>query len=1050
MEWQHPQWLYLILPLALAWLALSVYSRRKRRRAAAAFVAQPLWTRILPTDSPGRFWVKLLLRETALVTGLIALAGPHFGTQYEEVVPRGSDLYVLIDVSRSMLAQDVPPSRLGRAKADVAALVNRLEGERVGLIAFAGAAVVKCPLTVDYDAFRRSLDELDPDSAPRGGTAIGDAIRKAIEVYQARADRDQAILLITDGDDQQSYPLEAAAVAAERHATIFTVGLGDTDHGARIPQGAESKSFVEYKGQQVWSKLDGSLLKEIALKTSGVYVPVGTRTYDLGELYAKYLQGRRSGQEQSHKRIRTADQFQVFLALALLALLADALIRPYASGAESPEQGPHASSTARRRPGSRGEELGALQTEGSIRTSRSFFLRVPPPLAPSYQGGDSRRDKSQGNLVALPRQLFDSARSAGVDRKGSIPVWAVFVLSASLTRTSRADNPKETVNESRKFSSPAEAVRQGLQLYGSGDFDKARDSFAAAREQFDRSDAAQAAIAAFDQACASHRKGDVAGARESYLKAGLAHDKGLAASAHYNLGTLSGEEARRLAGEHPETVAPEKRQEIVDQLKAAVASFRHCLELQPDNTHARRDIELMRQWIKYYSDRWQSLDREKRRKETNLVAFLDFLIETERALRESVKALPATAPADAFAEPKRLQDELREEIGPLKDKIKTELAPQQPGAAGAQQPQANPDELEKGIALLQEWANAAGQKMASAAAHLSDRQAVPAAADQQAAIDELEKIWDAVIPFRPLLARDLAEQTAIARILAPESSSDSSSESREPAAKNDPHTDKNKPQSKPAAPNSGQTALGSESEAIAPLIEMQERTLRRTQLLKLKAEAELERVEKLPPQAAQPNGQPPAAGKGNAPDANAAAAKPVDPKELKAGFQKAIELAPRAAEQMDRAAKALKQKKPQSAYPPAEEARKILEEIQKAQPKNDQQDQKQQDQDQKKNEDQQKKDQQKDQQRKDQEKKDQQKKDQDKQDQQKKDQDKKKQEESTKSDEEKRDQKQEQQVSRDRIEEALRKVRERQQEKRERDRMTKARVFGAVPVEKDW
>ena len=109
--------------------------------------------------------MKLLLRETAIVTGLVALAGPRFGTQYEEVIPRGAELYVLIDVSRSMLAEDVPPSRLGRAKADVAALVNRLEGERIGLIAFAGQAVVKCPLTVDYDAFRRSLDELDPASA---------------------------------------------------------------------------------------------------------------------------------------------------------------------------------------------------------------------------------------------------------------------------------------------------------------------------------------------------------------------------------------------------------------------------------------------------------------------------------------------------------------------------------------------------------------------------------------------------------------------------------------------------------------------------------------------------------------------------------------------------------------------------------------------------------------------------------------------------------------------------------------------------------------------
>src|SRR5882724_893324 len=110
-EWQHPEWLYLILPLVAAWLVLSLHSRRLRRRAAGAFVAQAMWSRILPADSRARFWIKLLLREMALVTGLIALAGPRFGTQYEEVIPRGGDLYVLIDVSRSMLAQDVPPNR---------------------------------------------------------------------------------------------------------------------------------------------------------------------------------------------------------------------------------------------------------------------------------------------------------------------------------------------------------------------------------------------------------------------------------------------------------------------------------------------------------------------------------------------------------------------------------------------------------------------------------------------------------------------------------------------------------------------------------------------------------------------------------------------------------------------------------------------------------------------------------------------------------------------------------------------------------------------------
>jgi Ca-activated chloride channel family protein len=970
MEWQHPQWLYLILPLGVAWLALSLYSRRRRRRAAAAFVAQAMWSRILPTDSPARFWLKLLLRETALVAGLVALAGPRFGTQYEDVIPRGSDLYVLIDVSRSMLAQDVPPSRLGRAKADVAALVNRLEGERVGLIAFAGQAVVKCPLTVDYDAFRRSLDELDPASAPRGGTAIGDAVRKALEVFQARADRDQAILLITDGGDQQSYPLEAAALAAERHVTIFTVGLGDADHGARIPQGADSKSYLEYQGQQVWSKLDGSLLKEIALKTSGVYVPVGTRAYDLAELYAKYLQGRRGSEEQTRKRIRRADRFQIFLALALLALLADALLRPY------------------------------------------------PPLMKT----------TALELAAEPRGMAIKAR------RPAVPVSIALVVVLAASATSWADNP-------------AEAVREGLRSYSKGEFDKARASFAAAREQLDTKDPKSAAIAAFDQACALHRKGDLAQARELYLKAGLAHDKSLAASAHFNLGTLAAEEAGKLAGDHPENVPAEKRPEVLEKLKAAVASFRHCLELEPDDSRARRDIELVRQWIKYYGDRWHAHDRERRRQQTNLLAFLEFLIETQRALRESVKALPATASADAFAEPKQVQDELQEEIAPLKEKIKNELTP--PPAASGAAPQGSSSELEQGIALLQSWAGAAGEKMASAARHLDSRQAAPAALDQQAAIDELEKIWDAVIPFHALLARDLADQTKIAQSLAPVAD-DSKSATDKPADDKGRRRDEAKPVSKSSPASTANSAITTAREDLAPISEIQERTLRRTQLLKLKAEAELARLERTPPGDDGQKGQNPVSPKKEPHDAGPAKPKPVDPKELKAGYQKAIELAPRAVEQMERTVNSLKRNDAQAAYPPAEEARKILDELQKAQPRQDQRDQKQQDQN-KKNDDQQNQEQkQQDQAKNDQNKKDQKPNNENpKQEEQK--QNKKQQEpndENPKQEEQK--QKPQPQVSRDRIEEALRKVRERQQEKRERDRVMKARAFGRLPVEKDW
>ena len=689
MEWQHPQWLYLILPLAAAWLALAVYSRRRRQRAAAAFVAQPMWPRILPADSPARFWVKTLLREAALVAGLVALAGPRFGTQYEDVVPKGSDLYVLIDVSRSMLAQDVPPSRLGRAKADVAALVNRLEGERVGLIAFAGQAVVKCPLTVDYDAFRRSLDELDPNSAPRGGTAIGDAIRKALEVFQARADRDQAILLITDGDDQQSYPREAAAVAAERHVTIFTVGLGDTDHGARIPQGADAKSYLEYKGHQVWSKLDGTLLKEIALKTSGVYVPVGTRAYDLGELYAKYLQGRRGGEEQSKKRIRRGDRFQIFLALALLALLADALDRPY----------PRARSSLPR------QEL-----ERSRRRRRAARSSSPDP--------------------------------GSIDRDGTGPGWRLAPGSAG--RTARTG-----------------PVATGLRLVWPGGFRQGagqlRGRARAVRSQRCRQSGDRRVRSGLRGPPQRGRRAGQGVVPEGQSRARQARWPPRPTS---TWGRSPAKKHAGWPGSIPKPSPPDKRPEILDQLKGAVASFRHCLDLEPDNASARRDIELVRQWVKYYGDRWHAYDREKRRRETNLLAFVEFLMESETALGESVKTLTATSPADAYLELKRVQDELLEEIHPLKEKIKTELQPPKAGGGGA--PQADPQALQKGIDLLQSWASNAGEKMGSAARQLDRRRAEPAAADQQAAVDELEKIWEAVIPFHPLLARDLADQTLVA------------------------------------------------------------------------------------------------------------------------------------------------------------------------------------------------------------------------------------------------------------------------------------------------
>ncbi|HEV3006162.1 MAG TPA: VWA domain-containing protein, partial [Pirellulales bacterium] len=949
--------------------------------------------------------------------GLVALAGPRFGTQYEEVVPRGSDLYVLIDVSRSMLADDVPPTRLGRAKADVAALLNRLEGERVGLIAFAGQAVVKCPLTVDYDAFRRSLDELDTASAPRGGTAIGDAIRKALEVFHARAERDQAILLITDGDDQQSYPLEAAAAAAERHVTIFTVGLGDSDRGARVPQSAGSASYLEYQGQQVWSKMDGSLLGQIALATSGVYVPAGTRAYDLGELYTDYLQGRRGAEGENQKRIRRSEQFQWFLALALAALLADLAARPYRTTAPT---GP-------------------------------TYLAHASAAGPTPQLGSRRARTMAGALVLavwLAAQGVVQAGTAKDQDAAQAPNAASEGEGESPLRQAEAAAPNAAGG-----ARPEKAMGEGLRHYARDEFDRAREQFAAAGEEFAKRNASAAAFAAFDEACACHRNGDRDRAREQYLKAGLSHDRQLAAAAHFNLGTLSAEQARELAGEQPEDVAIEKRQEILDHLASAVASFRHCLELQRDNARARRDIELVRQWIRYYTEKWREHDRRKRREESNLVASLEFLIGVQTALRQTADALPSTAPADAYAELKRAQMELHEEIAPLKDKIRADLGQQSTGGAAAGQA---PDEgLEKGIALLEEWADAAGQRMTSAADELDARQRAAAVEQQQSAIDELEKIWDAVIPFHALLARDLADQTQIAGALRPDEpasetpSDESPGDDARPADEADEDQSEAHQQSGALPAAAGKATLASEGDGVAKMAESQERTARRTQLLRLKAQAELERLEKAPqaPAASEENGETPADSEAtNEPGAGTTDAQPpIDPEKIKEGYRKAIELAPQAVDQMQSAVKTLKLKEAKTAFPHAEEARKILEEIQEAQPKSDR----------RQNQDQDKKDQDQNEQEKNEQDQEQQKQNDEKKDEGKNEQnkpDEKKQDESKDSRQKPSpDRKQPQpQVSQDRIEEALRKVRERQQEKRQRDRKLKARLLGRVPVDKDW
>jgi len=327
MIWETPNLLFTLwlVPLVGAVLA---YAHRKRSAAAAQFADSAMVDRLMPLSYPGREWVKATILMMAIACLIVAAARPRFGVYFEEVSGRGADLFVLLDVSRSMLAEDVAPNRLGRAKSDILDLLKKLKGDRVGLIAFAGAAVNLVPLTTDQGFFRMVLETVDFDSAPRGGSLIGDAIRKAMVSMQQRPDRDQVIVLITDGEDHDSFPLEAAAQAAEQNIRIIAVGLGDTGEGTRVPRRNEDGSlgFVQHEGQEVWSKMDERLLEEIALATSGAYVPARTRAYDLGRIYDEHLAKLTRGEILSEKRKRYREQFQLFGGIGVALLLSEMLI----------------------------------------------------------------------------------------------------------------------------------------------------------------------------------------------------------------------------------------------------------------------------------------------------------------------------------------------------------------------------------------------------------------------------------------------------------------------------------------------------------------------------------------------------------------------------------------------------------------------------------------------------------------------------------------------------------------------------------------------------
>ncbi len=307
-----------------ALVAFLVWAYRRRQHALATFVAAALLPAVAPDLDPRRRFIRWGMLVAAAGCLTIALGGPMWGFQWHEVKREGIDLMVAIDTSRSMLASDVKPSRLGRAKLAVQDVLAELHGDRVGLIAFAGTAFVQCPLTLDYGVFAQSLDAIDVGIIPKGGTSLSAAIDSALEAFQGRQGSNQALLLITDGEDHEGNVKEAAQRASERGLKLFTVGIGTTE-GELLP-GESGGFFKDGTGQVVKSRLDEETLRQIASDTGGAYLHASGPSLGLAELYRVHIATLEKRELASTLERRFEHRYQIPLAVALALLVIEPLL----------------------------------------------------------------------------------------------------------------------------------------------------------------------------------------------------------------------------------------------------------------------------------------------------------------------------------------------------------------------------------------------------------------------------------------------------------------------------------------------------------------------------------------------------------------------------------------------------------------------------------------------------------------------------------------------------------------------------------------------------
>ncbi len=340
MQFEHPHLLWFALVLVPTLIAFFWWTARVKQKLIGQFIAARLIDALTVGVSAGRQKTRVVLLIAAVVLAVLALARPQMGFSWEEARSRGLDIVVAIDTSRSMLATDVAPNRLRRAQLAALDLKRLARADRLGLVAFAGGAFLQCPLTLDDEVFRQSVDALDVNIIPQGGTALSEAIAAAKGAFKKDNDNHKVLVLFTDGEDHDGDALDAAKAAGKEGLRIFTVGVG-TSGGEllrTVDVSGRSEFIKDADGNAVKSRLNEKLLQDMAQETGGFFMLLsGANTMNV--LYERGLAPLPKGDLASQQIKRPHERYQWLLGIAIALLLAEVLLpeRGKASSRSKPQ-----------------------------------------------------------------------------------------------------------------------------------------------------------------------------------------------------------------------------------------------------------------------------------------------------------------------------------------------------------------------------------------------------------------------------------------------------------------------------------------------------------------------------------------------------------------------------------------------------------------------------------------------------------------------------------------------------------------------------------------